>query len=222
MTIGPLDLLNFNMAGSVNDMVVKLGTVADLVTIHPGYQDPLPKEVSGPPEFRILAVDLHQLDQEAVNQDRLKRAQRLAKYMEAEVALVVFGQFAVMKAVKNNDTSFIDNIGFERKKKRSLPNRSANHGPVGAPEPCAVFHGPESGSVQFRFSRVKGAVSYDVYSCLGDPTNENSWTLAATFISTRSMRIDGLEPGKVYMFRVHCLGATGFGPWSNIIKIMVI
>ena len=69
---------------------------------------------------------------------------------------------------------------------------------------------------------VKGAAHYDVYYCLGDPNDEASWYLAATFVNTRDTRITGLEPGKMYLFRVHCLGADGFGPWSNVIKIMVI
>jgi hypothetical protein len=221
MTIPELDLLEYNVSGlGINDMVVKLGTVADLVSAHAGYQN-LPDEVPGPPQFRALAGELHQADQDAVNKDRLKLALRAEKHKDSAVSLTMFGQFAVMRAIKNKDTSYLDNIGFERKKK-NVKNKTAHNGPLGAPGSFAVLHGPVSGSVVFRVGRLAGAAHYDVHSCLGDPNNEDSWSLAATFVNTRNMRIDGLEPGKVYQFRVRCLGASGFGPWSNIVKIIVI
>ena len=223
MTIPPLDLLELNLIGlSTNDMIVKLGTTADLVSVHQGYQDKLPDEVSGPPQFRVLAEELRQTDLDAVNKDRLKIIKRDEKHQESAVALAIFGQFAVMKATKHKDTSYIDNIGYDRKKK-GIGNKTTNHGPLGAPRTFSVKHEPDnSGSLLFKVAKVTGAAHYDIQLCLGDPINEDSWSLAATFVNTRNMRIAGLEPGKVYMFRVRCLGAAGFGPWSNVIKIMVI
>lgn len=221
MVMAYLNMLEPTIHLSTNDMIVKLGTVADLVSLHPGYQEEFPKEVPGPPELRILAGELHQLDQESVNKDRLKMAQKAEKHQESAIALTLFGQFAVMKAIKYKDMSYLDGIGLDRKKKHN-GNKAVHHGPIGAPDPFAARHGSDSGSVFFKVGKQKGAAHYDIWSCLGEPNNEDSWSLAATFLNTRNMRIDGLEPGKVYFFRVRCLGATGFGPWSSIIKIMVV
>lgn len=221
MVMAYLNMLEPPIGLSVNDMIVKLGTVADLVSIHPGYQDEFPKEVPGPPEFRALAGELHLLDQESANKDRLKMALKAEKHFESATALTLFGQFAVMKAIKYKDMSYIERIGLDRKLKQT-GKKALHHGPIGAPDPFAAKHGPDSGSLLFKVGKQKGAAHYDIWSCLGDPNNQDSWSLAATFLNTRNMRIDGLEPGKVYFFRVRCLGATGFGPWSSIIKIMVI
>ena len=222
MTIPPLDLLELNLNGSINDTVVRLVTVADLVSAHPGYQEKFPDEVPGPPRWRELAVELRQADQEAANKDHLKVALKVEKHQECVIALTIFAQFAVMKTIKYKDTSYIDNIGFDRKKKNAGNSKAMNHGPLGAPKTFSVRHGPESRSLVFKVSKLKGAAHYDIHLCLGDPNNEDSWSLAATFVNTRNMLIDGLEPGKVYMFRVRCLGPSGFGAWSNVIKIMVI
>jgi hypothetical protein len=221
MVMAYLNMLEPTIGLGVNDMIVKLGTVADLVSIHPGYQDEFPKEVPGPPDFRVLAGELHLLDQESINKDRLKMALKAEKLFESATALTLFGQFAVMKAIKYKDMSYIDRIGLDRKIKHT-GKKAIHHGPIGAPGQFAAKHGPDSGSILFKVGKQNGAAHYDIWSCLGDPNNEDSWSLAATFLNTRNMRIDGLEPGKVYMFRVRCLGATGFGPWSSIIKIMVI
>jgi hypothetical protein len=222
MTIGQLDLLDLNMNGlSVNDMVVKLGTVADLVEAHRGYQDKLPNEVPGPPEFRVLAVDLHQADQESTFKDRLKLAQRGAKFQDSVVALTIFGQFAVMKATKYKDTSYLDNLGFDRKKRNTGTNKATYQGPLGFPGTFSVKHGLASGSLLFKVGKIKGAALYEIFVCLGDPNDEGSWSLAASFLNTRQMQIDGLVLAKTYLFRMRALVSSGYGPWSNIVKIIV-
>jgi hypothetical protein len=223
MTLPPLDLLELNMSGlSINDMVVRLGTVAELVAAHAGYQDKLPDEVPGPPQLRLHAEELHQADLEAANKDRLKMAKRGEKYQESAVALALFGQFAVMRAIKNNDMKYIDDIGYDRKKKSTGNNKAHHSSMIGAPQKFNTKYGPDSGSLLFQVGKVTGAAHYDIYGCLGDPNNEASWELYSTFVNTRNIRIDGLEPGKVYYFRVRCLGPNGFGPWSKVIKIMVV
>ena len=223
MTLAALDLLELKLTDhNINDMIVRLSTVADLVSVHHGYQDKFPNEVPGPPEFRVHAEEVHQADLEAANKDRLKLARRAEKLQECAMSLTLFGQFAIMKAIKYNDTSYIDNIGLDRKVKKVKNAKATFHGPIGAPDPFSVKHGPNSGSVLFKARKVKWAAHYDVYYCLGDPNDEASWTLATTFLNTRNMLLEGLEPGKVYMFRARCLGPDGFGVWSNIIKIMVV
>jgi hypothetical protein len=222
MTLAPMNLLKLNFSElGTNDMVVMLGTVADQVEVHPGYQQ-LPDYVFGPIQFRALASELHQADQDAANRDNAKIALKNAKMLECAVALTAFGQFAIMKTLRHKDTSYIENIGFQRQNTNNRLKKTANQGPIGYSNPFSVRQEPVSGAVKFKAGKVPGAAHYDVYMCIGDPNNESCWILAATFINTRHMRIEGLQPGTIYHFRVRCLGANGYGPWSNIIKIMVV
>ena len=224
MTVAQIDLLELSrITGlSINNLIVKLGTVAELVEAHQGYQDKLPEEVPGPPRMRALAQELHQADQAAINKDRAMLAKCKELQMESIICLQLFGQFAIMRAVSRKDMSYLDNIGIDRKKLNTANKRSAFHGPIAAPEVFSVKHGPNSGTLSFKIGSVKWAAHYDVYVCYGDPNNEAAWSLAATFVNTRNTQISGLEPGKVPLFKVQCLGPEGFGPFSNIIKIMVL
>jgi hypothetical protein len=224
MTVAQIDLLELSrITGlSINDLIIKLGTVADLVEAHEGYQDKLPEEVPGPPRFRTLAQQLHQADQAAVNKDRAMLAKCKEIQLESIISLQLFGQFAIMRAVSRKDMSYLDNIGIDRKKPSTAIKRSGFQGPIGTPEVFTVKHGRNSGTLSFKIGSVKWAAHYDVYVCYGDPNDEASWKLAATFVNTRNTQITGLEPGKVPQFKVQCLGPEGLGPFSNIIKIMVL
>ena len=142
--------------------------------------------------------------------------------LESIISLQLFGQFAIMRAVSRKDMSYLDNIGIDRKKSSTAGKRSVFQGPIAAPQVFTVKHGPNSGTLSFKIGSVKWAAHYDVYACYGDPNDEASWKLAATFVNTRNTQISGLEPGKVPLFKVQCLGPEGFGPFSNIIKIMVL
>ena len=218
-----LNLLDLNIGGKgVNDTIVTLNTVSSLVSVHKGYQDPIPVEVPGPPQFTVLSGELHQADLEAVNKDLLKMQIRDAKHVECLIALTIFGQYAVMKAIKYKDMSYIEGIGFEKAKKPGGNRKAKPEGPIGAPDHFTVGYGAISGTVIFKFGKVKGAAHYDVQVCYTDPNNEESWALAATFINTRHMQMGGYEPGKYCMFRVRCLGAAGYGPWTQVVKIMMI
>lgn len=73
-----------------------------------------------------------------------------------------------------------------------------------------------------RANGVKGAKSYEVSVCEGDPATESNWRHQAT--STRANRIvlTGLTAGKVYYFRIRAITSHGEGPWSNFVSIMAI
>ena len=108
------------------------------------------------------------------------------------------------------------------KKPNTASKRSVFQGTIGAPQVFTVKHGPNSGTLSFKIGSVKWAAHYDVYICYGDQNSEAAWSLAATFVNTRNTQISGLEPGKVPLFRVQCLGPEGLGPFSNTSKIMVL
>ena len=73
-----------------------------------------------------------------------------------------------------------------------------------------------------RANAVKGAKSYEVWFCEGDPRVENSWRHLTTSTRVNRIVLTGLTPGVVYYFRIRAISAHGEGPWSNFINMMAI
>ncbi|WP_224981587.1 fibronectin type III domain-containing protein [Geomonas agri] len=80
----------------------------------------------------------------------------------------------------------------------------------------------EGRSIIARASAVKGARSYEVWVCEGDPLVESSWRHHATSGKINRIEITGLTPGKLYYIRIRAVGANDAGPWSNFISMMAI
>ena len=77
--------------------------------------------------------------------------------------------------------------------------------------------------MRFLLGRVTGAVTYIIQACQGDPNDEAAWVKEQHFTKIKGgVEVTGLEPGKVYYFRVRCLGHAGLGPWSTYVHIMVV
>jgi hypothetical protein len=147
-------------------------------------------------------------------------AERDAYRIKVEVNVTITVQWAVIRSVRENDPSLIANLGLEPKKRLTTRNRIPAL--VGAPANLTVKHGPLSGMVVLNTPKVLHGITYELQICLGDPTNEESWSDKDQFSSGRKMEVKGLEPGRVHYFRVRCFGAVGHGPWSPIVSLMVI
>ena len=73
-----------------------------------------------------------------------------------------------------------------------------------------------------RASAVKGAKSYEVWCCEGDPLTESNWRHVTSTGRVNRIELTGLTPGKLYYFRIRTISSTGSGPWSNFISMMAI
>ncbi|MBJ6749415.1 fibronectin type III domain-containing protein [Geomonas anaerohicana] len=80
----------------------------------------------------------------------------------------------------------------------------------------------EGRSIIARGSAVKGARSYEIWVCEGDPLVESSWRHHATSGKINKIEITGLTPGRLYYFRIRAVGARDAGPWSTFISMMAI
>ncbi|GFO68229.1 hypothetical protein GMLC_18080 [Geomonas limicola] len=205
----------------VNDLIVLLATMGSHISQHERYQDPFMDGVPNGPRFTELSQLLQQAQVEAATKDTAKRAYLEQFIQECIVNIRIFVNFAEIRAARHKDQRYLEGLGLKKKEQKKRNARSS-FGPTGAPERFSVKHGPVSGSLLFMVARVVAAAHYDLEMCMGDPNNDADWHATGTFVTTRNIRLDGLEPGKVYYFRIRCLGPGGFGPWSNIIKIMVI
>uniref|UniRef100_C6DYR7 Fibronectin type III domain protein n=1 Tax=Geobacter sp. (strain M21) TaxID=443144 RepID=C6DYR7_GEOSM len=73
-----------------------------------------------------------------------------------------------------------------------------------------------------RANAVKGAKSFEVWGCDGDPMTESNWRHLTTSARVNRIEILGLTPGKLYYFRIRAISSSGTGPWSNFISMMTI
>lgn len=211
--------LNFkNMSHA--DFILFLAAMADALAVHPGYQS-MPPEVPDSKRFRELEARYAELVKASQTKDVVKIAERNAIRVEGVKAAKLTAHWAVIKSVAHSDPSFLANLGLKVKKRNSRAPRKIL---VPAPSNVSVKHTGVSGSVSLKCGRVAGGASYEVRFCQGDPVLEESWNAGdgKHFAHCSDIVLTGLEPGKIYHFRVRVLGNSGYGPWSAVVSLMVI
>jgi hypothetical protein len=210
------DVIDFNLPSLPHvECANKMHAVADAFAVHPGYQDPLPTTIPTADEAKEVATQYGILAN-----DRNRTAERDLYRPKAIMTFAIIVNWAVMRYHRENNPSLIANLGFDQKKK--VAPKSRKHLVPGAPTKVSVVHALLSGSVMMNIAKVLGCLIYEIQFGQGDPTMEESWTGMIESALCRSVEIKGLEPGKVYHFRVRCVGAGGRGPWSSVISLMVI
>ncbi len=91
-----------------------------------------------------------------------------------------------------------------------------------SPGNLRVIHGKESGELVLRVEPVKGAKSYDISCCIGDPSIEANWKHCGVGTKASHLLVSGLVPGTLYWLRVRAIGPNGQGPWSQFVSLMCI
>ena len=91
-----------------------------------------------------------------------------------------------------------------------------------APGGLQLAHGPLSGSLMVKASRVPKAGAYEVQTTTADPTVEANWMAAGSFKNCGHIELDGLTPGKVVSVRLRAIGAAGPGAWTPATSLMVM
>jgi hypothetical protein len=208
--------LNFRDVSN-SDFIIYLGGIGDALESHIGYQN-LPEDVPKPQNFRAVATRLTEAVKAAQYGDSQKKAERDAIRVEGEEATVALANWAVIRYLANKDSSLLANLGIAPKRPVV---KNANQASVTAPH-LKVKRGKIPGQVVLRSEKIVGSASSEVQFCQGDPMKEDSWSAGVHFPHCSHMELNGLEPGKVYYFRVRCLGNNGHGPWSAIVSIVVV
>lgn len=130
-----------------------------------------------------------------------------------------FSRFAgLVKLAAEEDPTLLAKLGIAPHKQK----RSSTTIHLTAPTNFQVRHGEEHGVMIGRAGGVKGARSYIIEACEGNPTVEQNWRYIATSVRSTRMDMRGLVPGTVYSFRVRGVGANGPGPWSSYVTLMAI
>ena len=195
--------------------------LADAFAVHPGHQgeNAFPHPVAKPAELKELGNNFLAVTAAAETRDVNKVRERDALRPVVELNPSITVQWAVIRSVKENNPGLIANLGLEMKKK---PTRSAISSSVMTPVNVRVKHGQHSGTVLISTTKVPKALTYDVGICSGDPTMEEYWRTVGPFDHCRNIELSGLEPGKLYYFRVRCFGKGGQSPWSTIVSLRIL
>jgi len=195
--------------------------LADSIDLHPKWQTEgcIPKPVPDSAELRAAGQKHVVVTKAADGGDRYKVAERDALRPATELAATIFLQWAQIRSVREDDHTIVTGLGVPPK--IQLPKSSNPTAGNTTPQNLQVKQG-NTGSALISTGRVPKARIYWVGICEGDPSLEESWRMLGPFDHCRGIEITGLEPGKMYYFRVKCFGAGNESPWSTIASLRVI
>ena len=194
--------------------------IGDAFIAHSRYQV-VPEGVPHGTEIKEAGTRYHDLTYAVMTGASAKKGERDAYREKAVLTTTLALNWAGMRYLREGDFELITGLGVDQKKK-SQP-RTTTPVSIDAPGKVDVVHAKNSSAVHINLRKVTGAVTYIFQACQGDPNDEAAWTKEWQFTRIKGgVEITGLEPGKVYYFRVRCLGHAGLGPWSTYVHIMVI
>ncbi|HJV64505.1 MAG TPA: fibronectin type III domain-containing protein [Geomonas sp.] len=133
-------------------------------------------------------------------------------------------------------TDFMDYVDLATRKDPSLPYRAgmdyfrkpaAAKTPVTrtaltAPDKFSAKQGPEKGMVICSALSVPGARGFEIMLTDGDALDESTWKHHLVYGGASKMIVTGLDPGKMYTFRVRAIRSNEWGPWSHYITMLVV
>ena len=113
----------------------------------------------------------------------------------------------------NGDGALITSTGFELQR---LPEPLPS---ITRPIDFLTNRGNHTGEVELTWKSVKGAQSYLVEMTLTDPSEKAMWTTVA-ITSRVKTKLENLEIGKFFYFRVKAIGRSSESSWSDISMVM--
>ena len=126
--------------------------------------------------------------------NREKEGELQAVRQEVSTQLGLFRGMAVLAG--SQDPSIPQKLGWAHP--QPITKRNAGH--LTATENFRLVY---DGHVLIaRANAVKGAKSYEVWGCDGDPLIESNWRHITTSGRVKRIELTGLTPGKVYYFRI--------------------
>lgn len=205
--------------------IAKSATDGDLIQIttqfaacikdHLAFQN-LQEHVPGYDRFMAHVTKLQQVSIEAQQGGKLKKEEKEKVREDIYTDFTFAGQHAVMVARYRNDSSLLNNLLFSLKQRAYT--KTAQRLPEMPTKLTAKQEGP-AGTALVLVNRCLGQGSIEV-QITDDPKNEASWrSLERSY--TCKITVSGLELVKRYYIRARFHNAVGYGPWSQVISIVL-
>ena len=201
------------------EFVMTCGNFADSLINHAFFGKNWVDFVTHPQQLKAILVEYKDANL-AYETDGGKKnmKDRDDKRQEAHVAVVLMGQYCIMRSVEQRNPSLLDGVALKRKGRQSRSS-STKVTTLIAPVVVLKHGGPQT--VIVSYNKVPGAGSNEIQVCTGDPNDEASWVLAGTFNGCR-VPLTGYPPGTRLYVRVRCHGTGVPGPFSQVVSIIVI
>lgn len=184
-------------------LIAKTMHVEECMASNPHFPDPSPTLAelgSARSALQIAAAN-------ALGRGRADVAIRWQKHTELERLMVQLSKYVMAKAP--GDLVKQLSSGFE------LRNAPIPIDPIKPPARLNALQSGKEGCVDLVWHKVHGARTYEVFITSEDPTEPQAWHHAAHSTRIRT-QVHGLEPGRLYHFRVRAILAAGEGPFSQV------
>jgi len=220
--INPISVFDTNfLKASHLELARHVISIGEAFIAHGLYKE-VPEGIPHGTEIKEVGTRYHDLSYAVLTGASGSKSERDAYREKAVLAISLALTWAGIRYLRENNLELITNLGVEHKKKAQTRHTTVP-GEIGAPGPVELVYGNNTGTLRALFHKVPGAILYYVQACLGDPNDEAAWNKEWQFSKIKGgVVLTGLEPGKVYYFRVRCRGHAGLGPWSTYVHIMVV
>ncbi|ACH38919.1 hypothetical protein Gbem_1905 [Citrifermentans bemidjiense Bem] len=151
---------------------------------------------------------------EVLGGNREKEGELQAVRQEVSAQLGLFRGMALLAGTQ--DPTIPQKLGLQQQ--QPITKRTA--GILTAPENSRMVY--DGHTIVARANAVKGAKSYEVWGCDGDPMTESNWRHLTTSCRVNRIEIAGLTPGKMFYFRIRAIAPSGPGSWTNFMSMMAI
>jgi hypothetical protein len=171
---------------------------------NPGFNSP-------PVAQTTLADALEEFQNAIAAQAQGGTAATAAKHKRREQLAGLLEQLALyVQAISNNDEVLLLSSGF----KIIQPTRARAVLP--APTGIRIRSG-NSGEAHITVDPIQNARCYEVsVALLDDAGTVGPWQTAGVHTSSRNMRVTGLIPGRMYVYKLRAVGGlTGYSGWSD-------
>jgi len=138
------------------------------------------------------------------------------KHNKREALIGLLRQLAgYVQETHGNDMAVLLSSGFEA----VSTNRASS--PLAKPRIKDILNG-NSGQLILRGTPVANARCFEVrYAAIGAGGAPGPWQSAGLITNSRSMPINGLTPGTMYVFQIRAVGgSTGYSDWSDAVQHM--
>jgi hypothetical protein len=172
-----------------------------------------PSDIIAPAEVKAISERLRAARNEARKggKDRIE----FRNSIRAELNLGYSKVVRQVEVMAIRDPQIIMAVGLEERKVRGNGN-----GP--AMPKIRLSYGIHPGLILISAHRLLGASAYCVEYTYGDPLVEANWQPGCTLPRCTHLPVDNLQQGQRCYFRMRGIWASGPGPWSAVISIIVI
>lgn len=188
-------------------LLLKANSILTAMTGNPNFDTPVPSLVSLGERIEEYSAALVA----AQMRDKTKVATKNEKRLELIETLRALANYVTQ--VAEGDEATLVSSGF------TLAKSGQPVPPIGNPQDLRVENGLNPGEIETSVKAVKGARSY-IHQYTADPITDNSqWTSETT--TRRKNVFAGLEPTKIFWFRVAAIGANGQIAYSDMLSKIV-